>query len=591
MKHFRVTSILCIALSVMLFAGCATDGVTTDTVTGAEDTLTDAVTVTEADDTAETDGTASETGQDGTETATDPVTETDPAETTGTETTAADTTGTESDTAETTQEETTAPETKPAETKPAETKPAETKPAETKPAETKPAETTAEPAQTDAVTEEVVPEEKELAICTPGEKRSSFVIVYDKDSANQQKAAASMLAAVIRNHTGVSVATAESSKTAAKEIILSSSQRNETAEMKKGLKDGEYAVRAVRGSGSGEGKLLIACTTYESAFACAEFLMDNYYDEKTGFRVPFDVDVKGSGINCILTESGITKKVRDPFVLVDDGVYYVYGTGWKCFKNTSGKLDGKWKKTDIEVTLANPDTDGGSHWAPEVHKYNGAYYMFTTYLNSATQHRGCVIFKADSPEGPFTDITNGHITPASWDCIDGTFYVDPDGQPWMVFVHEWTSMKDNVGSFAAAKLSDDLTHFISEPIELFKANEPIWAQANITDGCFMYTTKNGDLLMLWSNFDAAGYAIGVARSSNGRLDGEWIHEKDLIYSKYMTNVYDGGHGMIFTGVDGQMYAAFHSPNTATDDRKEMPVFIALEEKDGRIVRKTSSGTN
>ena len=191
--------------------------------------------------------------------------------------------------------------------------------------------------------------------------------------------------------------------------------------------------------------------------------------------------------------------------------------------------------------------------------------------------------RSDSPEGPFCEITGGHVTPAEWDSIDGTLYVDPEGQPWMVFVREWVSAPGGVGSFAAAKLSEDLTHFISEPFELFKANEPSWAAHTVTDGCWMHTTAEGELLMLWSNFDAHGYVVALAKSSNGRLDGEWIHEKELLYSKAMTGEYDGGHAMIFTALDGRMYLSFHSPNAAVGDRRETPVFLAIEEKDGRLV--------
>ena len=105
----------------------------------------------------------------------------------------------------------------------------------------------------------------------------------------------------------------------------------------------------------------------------------------------------------------------------------------------------------------------------------------------------------------------------------------------------------------------------------------------LTDGCWLYTTKEGELLMVWSNFDAFGYTVAVARSSNGRLDGEWIHEKELLYSKAMTGEFDGGHSMVFTGLDGQMYLSFHSPNAAVGSRQERPVFLAIEEKDGRLV--------
>ena len=89
--------------------------------------------------------------------------------------------------------------------------------------------------------------------------------------------------------------------------------------------------------------------------------------------------------------------------------------------------------------------------------------------------------------------------------------------------------------------------------------------------------------MLWSNFDAHGYTLAIARSTNGRLDGEWIHDEEPFYSKSMTGEYDGGHGMIFTDVDGHMYISFHSPNTPVGDRKETPVFLAIKEEDGRLV--------
>lgn len=424
---------------------------------------------------------------------------------------------------------------------------------------------------------------KELVISKPGDRSSNFKVVYDKKVQNPLTTEATLITTMIKNYTGTTVAAVDTANVYGKEIVFSSINRKETADMMAQLSEGEYAVRALPGEKNGDGKLLIAATNYGSVYACIEFLLETYYSEENGFCIPCDLNVKGKEKQFRFIESSTDKKMRDPFILIEDGVYYVYSTGWKCFKNTSGKLDGTWKKVSMEVTMAHPETDGGSHWAPEVHKYNGKYYMFTTYLNSVTNHRGCIILKSDSPSGPFVEITDGFITPSDWDCIDGTFYVDSDGQPWMVFVHEWTCMPDGVGAFAAAKLSDDLTHFISDPIELFRANEPTWAKANITDGCFMYTTSEGELLMLWSNFDAYGYAVGVARSSNGRLDGEWIHEKNPLFSKCMMNGFDGGHGMIFTDTDGQMYLCMHSPNTATDDRKEIPVFLAVEEKDGRIV--------
>jgi len=273
--------------------------------------------------------------------------------------------------------------------------------------------------------------------------------------------------------------------------------------------------------------------------------------------------------------------LRDPFVLVEDGVYYMYGTGWRAYKNESGSLDGEWKY--LENVVQTPSNVAGDKWAPEVYKYNGAYYMFTTYKSSITNHRGTSVFRADSPEGPFVEISNGHVTPAEWDSIDGTLYIDNDGQPWMVFVHEWTSTSDSVGRMAVAKLSNDLTKFISTPIELFKATDASWSGYTITDGCFMYTTSDGQLLMLWSNIDKSnGYAVGIARSNDGAVTGKWSHDNDLLYSKNTFGNYDGGHGMIFKDIDGQMYLSIHSPNAVIGSRKEKPIFIPIYEENGTL---------
>lgn len=282
----------------------------------------------------------------------------------------------------------------------------------------------------------------------------------------------------------------------------------------------------------------------------------------------------------LIIESGV-EKLRDPCVVLENGTYYMYGTGWQCWKNSTGKLDSGWEYLGRVVNV--PEKAKDNFWAPEVHKYKGAFYMFTTYLSSETGRRGCTVMKSDTPDGPFCEISDGHTTPADWDCIDGTFYVDESGQPWMIFVHEWVSMPDKVGTMAAAKLSQDLTHFISEPVELFRADDADWAKFGVTDGCWMYRCADGQLLMLWSNWDNGGYAVGVARSASGSVTGPWTHDSELLYSKNMTGEYDGGHGMLFTSPDGKMYLSIHSPNAPVENRQEMPVFIPVKEEKGTLV--------
>ena len=287
------------------------------------------------------------------------------------------------------------------------------------------------------------------------------------------------------------------------------------------------------------------------------------------------------------------KKLRDPFLLLSNGIYYMYGTGvgqnndwdgtdWVCYKNDSGRLDGEWKKIEKSISVA-PKYAIKNRWAPEVHEYKGSFYMFTTYFSSKTNHRGCTVLRSASPEGPFEEISDGHLTPADWDAIDGTLYVDKEGQPWMVFVHEWTSTDDKIGRMALARLSDDLSSFISEPVELFRADDPSWTDRMVTDGCFLYDTADGGLLMIWSNFEKDGYCVGIAKSENGKIDGKWIQQDTLLFSKAISGDYDGGHGMIFTDKDGAKYLCLHSPNNPQGDRHETPILVPIKEENGTLV--------
>lgn len=367
------------------------------------------------------------------------------------------------------------------------------------------------------------------------------------------------------------------------EIVVNARNRKGCADLLAGLEKGEFAVRVSPG-GEGEQPKINIAYKGDAARMCAvnAFLDASMNGEKAA--VPADLDLRGSADGLLITSS--IPVLRDPFIVLEDGVYYAYGTGWVCYENKSGSLAGGWNSLGVVVDI--PADAEGDHWAPEVHRRDGKFYMFTTYRSRRTGHRGCSIFESDTPTGPFREITDGHVTPKNWDSIDGTYYVDESGQPWMIFVHEWTSTPDSVGRMAAAKLSDDLTHFISEPVELFRADDAKWAKNGVTDGCFMHRCADGQLLMLWSNWDSAGYCVGIARSATGAVEGPWTQDSDLLYSKNMTGEYDGGHGMLFTAADGSLYLSIHSPNSAVGSRRETPVFIRVKEKDGTLVWDTPS---
>ncbi|MBK6589161.1 MAG: family 43 glycosylhydrolase [Acidobacteria bacterium] len=223
------------------------------------------------------------------------------------------------------------------------------------------------------------------------------------------------------------------------------------------------------------------------------------------------------------------------------------------------------------------DTNILSVWAPEMHLYKGKYYLFLTFDTDEKLgeqwrdwlprvKRGSQILVADSPLGPFKPFENRSTLPPDMMTLDATLWVE-DGVPYTVFAHEWVQIKD--GTIEYVRLKDDLSGIVGEPKRLFNASDAVWSVKNpdygchVTDGPWLYRSKTGKLLMVWSSFSTTGYTVGIARSESGKLAGPWIQQAEPIYSK------DGGHPMLFKRLDGQLMMSFHSPNKGGLERTKL----------------------
>lgn len=280
-------------------------------------------------------------------------------------------------------------------------------------------------------------------------------------------------------------------------------------------------------------------------------------------------------------------QMRDPFVLPvsTNKKYYLYGTtdvncwvgpfvGFNVYH--SSDLD-NWSGPYPAFRPEPGFWADQNFWAPEVISYQGKYYMFASFKTDDVP-RGTQILIADKPDGPFRVHSDGPVTPQDWECLDGSFYLDQQDNPWMVFCHEWKQTFD--GEMCAIQLSPDLSQAVGEPVFLFKASQAPWAACSkremdgverdtyVTDGPYMHRTQDGTLLMLWSSRGNQGYAMGIARSASGEITGPWLHDPEPIYSK------DGGHGMIFSSFDQRLFMTIHTPNKTPLER---PVFIEVME--------------
>ena len=318
-------------------------------------------------------------------------------------------------------------------------------------------------------------------------------------------------------------------------------------------------------------------------------------------------------------------QIRDPFVLVHEGRYYLYGSTDKdIWKGPGVGFDVYFGDdlTNWSGPLPAFRPPGGfwgarNFWAPEVYNYGGSFFMFASFIGQGHM-RGTAVLRSQSPEGPFTPWSDASpitqdcavplqsgavpsqsgaapsqsgaaplrsgcaVTPRGWMCLDGTLYIDQSGDPWLVFCHEWVQIGD--GEVCAMQLVRDLSGAVSEPSVLFTSKQARWSrkayspsnniEGYVTDGCFPYRLSSGVLLMLWSCMGDDGYCLGYAASETGLLSGPWVQAETPLFAS------DGGHGMIFRALDGRLMLALHRPN---DTPRERAVFIGIEETETGLV--------
>jgi len=276
--------------------------------------------------------------------------------------------------------------------------------------------------------------------------------------------------------------------------------------------------------------------------------------------------------------------LHDPWMLANetDHTYYLYtsnvaalsgvqGTGTMVYRSIDLK---QWEKPVVVFSTSEMHWAQKGAWAPEVHRWKGRYYLFTTVHDDTkplppgrnavrpTYRRGTISAVSDRPLGPFYPLNpDGPLPPDEFMTLDGTLYVDPAGKPWLVYAHEWLQKTD--GTMEAVRLSDDLSRRVGDPIFLFKASDAPWldegvtpstaASQYVTDGPELYRTHDGHLLMLWSSYSNDGkYIQTVARSKSGSIEGPWEQLNPLVYQ-------DSGHGMLFHAFDGSLMLVLHRP--------------------------------
>ncbi|MCR4921297.1 MAG: glycoside hydrolase family 43 protein [Bacteroidaceae bacterium] len=282
--------------------------------------------------------------------------------------------------------------------------------------------------------------------------------------------------------------------------------------------------------------------------------------------------------------------LADPYILLDEGKYYAYGThdsdGIRCY--SSDDLH-SWKYEGQALNKVNT-TESVWFWAPEVYHIGDRYIMYY----SANEHLYAAT--ADSPKGPFHQVGTYQMNAllGSEYCIDSSVFFDDDGKAWLFFV------RFNDGNCIwQCQLADDyITPLPGTLRKCFAASQP-WERKMgrinegpnvIKHGRYYYLTFSGN------DYHSPDYAVGYATTTN-IATGSW--------EKYAANpilcrrdeLVGTGHHSLFTDKEGILRIVFHAHNTTESIHPRLSYIgtarfngSRLEITDDPIIRPTVTAT-
>lgn len=305
----------------------------------------------------------------------------------------------------------------------------------------------------------------------------------------------------------------------------------------------------------------------------------------------------------------------DPYVLQDNGIYYMYGTGGGAkngFAAYSSPDLVSWKPLG-QVYYSNTYSWGiGDFWAPEVYKANGKYYMFFSAQWKENPTNELENFKigiavADKPDGPFRDFSEKPLFDPGYAIIDANVFFDNNGRTYLYYSRccykhpvesEIATLARSKGWFTeieeswvyGIEIKPDFSGVIGKPVLLLRPpvsladKQAEWESRSVTskevnrrwtEGSVTFKKGNTYFIMYSANhFAGQNYAVGYATSKSPlgpftKAANNPVLQKNTARGGTVTGT---GHNSITYSPDGkEMFCVYHGRTNATGD--ERVVFI------------------
>ena len=288
----------------------------------------------------------------------------------------------------------------------------------------------------------------------------------------------------------------------------------------------------------------------------------------------------------------------DPFILpAADGRYYLYATsedGSGFPVHVSDDLH-SWRACGAALDAARARWGAGCFWAPECYEIDGKYYLFYSAdwkenPTGALENFRIGVAVADTPAGPFADLSDRPVFDPGYPVIDANLYRE-DGRCYLYYSR--CCYEHRVGQWEESwiygvELKPDFSGVTGEPVLLLRPEQD-WEGRSAAatgrrwnEGSFLLR-QGGRYYMTYSANCFAGpdYAVGYATAESPL--GPFVKAAENPILERGGEVTGTSHSCLFRTRQGQLLICYHGRTAATGQDRVAFLSPAHFTAQGRLV--------
>ncbi|MDY4139631.1 MAG: glycoside hydrolase family 43 protein [Eubacteriales bacterium] len=288
----------------------------------------------------------------------------------------------------------------------------------------------------------------------------------------------------------------------------------------------------------------------------------------------------------------------DPFILrASDGRYYLYctsedGSGFPV-RSSADLLN--WTEHGLALRAKDGRWANDTFWAPECYELGGKYVLLysANWKDNPTQalenyRIGAAV--ADTPVGPFVDVSDRPIFDPGYPIIDANLYQE-GGRYYLYYSR--CCYEHNVDGLEESwiygvELKPDFSGVIGEPVLLLRPEQP-WEGRSAAatgrrwnEGSFLM--KAGDrYLMTYSGnfFGGPDYAVGYAVGETPL--GPFVKAEENPILERHGDVTGTGHSCMLHSPEGELLICYHGRTETTGQDRVGFISPAEVTSEGRLI--------